>query len=291
MTVIGAGDRVILVREVAEAWLEVLASGGRGALATVVKTSGSTPQRAGARLLLRPDDTTVGTVGGGAIENAVLEALREARRTGEPQLLARELGHDLGMCCGGRMEIFVEPIEGAARLWLFGAGHVARPTAALARTVGFEVQVIDEREGLNTEERFPGCRREVSEPVGALQGATLGERDWLLIVTHDHRLDEELLELAVQRRPRFIGLVGSVRKTFRLLQRIGGKLGPEAALSLDRVYAPVGLDIGAVGPEEIAVSVVAELVALRRGRATAPHLRAVDDLRLQRVLNQERGGG
>ena len=260
----------------------MLKGGGRGALATVVRTSGSTPQQAGARLLLRPDGGTVGTVGGGAIEHAVLQALREAQQGGEPRLLARDLGHDLGMCCGGRMEIFVEPVEGAPRLWLFGAGHVARPTAAMARGVGFEVIVVDEREELNTEPRFPACRRELAEPTALLRAAALGGRDWLLIVTHDHRLDEELLERALEKQPRFIGLVGSRRKTFRLLQRIGARLGDLAA-KRDRVYAPVGLDIGAVGPDEIAVSIVAELVALRRGRQAA-HLRAVEDGRLLRLL-------
>ena len=285
------------MREVAEALVELLAGGGRGALATVVRTSGSVPQPAGARLLLRADDTLVGTVGGGAIEHAVLEALRDARRTGRSQLLARDLGYDLGMCCGGRMEIFIEPVEGAPRLWLFGAGHVAVPTAALARTAGFEVTVIDDREALNSEDRFPSCQREVDDPPTFLRAraAGLGARDWLLIVTHDHRLDEELLELAVQQRPRFIGLVGSQRKTFRLLQRIGARLqsGGPAPMALDRVYAPVGLDIGAIGPQEIAISIVAELVALRRGQAAAGqlrHMRAVDDVRLQRLLRAERTG-
>src|SRR4029077_11487802 len=106
-----AGDNIGRMREAAEARLEVLKSGQRAAQATVVRTSGSTPQEPGARLLLRADGSTVGTVGGGAIEHAVLEGLREAQRTGASQLLARELGYDLGMCCGGRMEIFVEPIE------------------------------------------------------------------------------------------------------------------------------------------------------------------------------------
>jgi xanthine dehydrogenase accessory factor len=281
--------KVRRVREVAEALLEVLRGGGRGALATVVRTSGSTPQQPGARLLLRPDGTMVGTVGGGAIEQAVLEALREAQRTGETQLLSRELGYDLGMCCGGRMEIFVEPIEPAARLWLFGAGHVARPTAALARSVGFDVVVVDEREELNTEDRFPACQRQVSEPTAVLRAQALAEPDWLLIVTHDHRLDEELLEIALERRPRFIGLVGSQRKTFRLLQRIAARRGADA-LALDRVYAPVGLDIGAIGPQGIAVSIVAELVALRRGRRQAAHMRAVDDVRLVRLLREEQTG-
>ena len=277
------------MREVAEALIDVLKGGGRGALATVVRTAGSTPQEAGARLLLRPDGTTVGTVGGGAIEHAVLEALRDARASGQSQLLARDLGYDLGMCCGGRMEIFIEVIEAPPRLWLFGAGHVARPTAALARSVGFDVTIVDEREALNTDDRFPGCRRELRDPAALLGETILGERDWLLIVTHDHRLDEEVLERALGQRPRFIGLVASRRKTFRLLQRISARTdgaGGGAALDRERLYAPVGLDIGAVGPEEIAVSVVAELVALRRGRQVA-HLRAVEDGRLLRLL---RGG-
>ena len=282
------------MREVAEALVELLKGGGRGALATVVRTAGSTPQEAGARLLLRPDGSMVGTVGGGAIEHAVIEALRDAQRTGTSQLLARDLGYDLGMCCGGRMEIFIEPVEAAPRLWLFGAGHVARPTAALARSVGFDVTVVDEREELNNEARFPACRREVCEPLALLDATPLDAGDWLLITTHDHHLDEEVLARALRTPARFIGLVGSRRKTLRLLQRIDAKREAQAGqaqelggaappLDRSRLFAPVGLDIGALGPEEIAVSVVAELVALRRGRAAA-HLRAVDDVRLLRRI-------
>jgi xanthine dehydrogenase accessory factor len=182
------------------------------------------------------------------------------------------------------MEIFVEPIEAPPRLWLFGAGHVARPTAALARTVGFDVTVVDEREELLTDERFPGCRRALREPAALLGETALGACDWVLIATHDHRLDEEVLERALQSQARFIGLVGSRRKTFKLLQRIDAKRGAGAPpLDRERLFAPVGLDIGAVGPDEIAVSVVAELVALRRGRAAA-HLRAVEDPRLLRLI-------
>src|SRR5262245_52614858 len=148
------------MREVAQAVLELLESGQRGALATVVRASGSTPQEAGARLLLRADGSFVGTVGGGAIERAVLAALEEALRTNTREVLVRELGYDLGMCCGGRMEVLIEPIEGAPRLVLFGAGHVAKPTAALARSIGFDVRVVDERAELLTPERFPGCTLE-----------------------------------------------------------------------------------------------------------------------------------
>lgn len=271
------------MREVTRELLSILTSGKRGALATVVRVSGSVPQQPGARLLLGADGTTTGTVGGGAVERAVLEALAECRRTGRPELVTYDLARDLGMCCGGRMEIFVEPVEAAQRLIVFGAGHVAKPTAQLARQVGFAVTVVDDREDLATEERFPGCSLILAEPREAAARLAPRAEDWLLIVTYDHRLDEEALDVFARLPHRYVGLIGSRRKVFRILQRIAAR----AELpSLDRVYAPVGLDIGAVTPDEIAVSIVAELVALRHGKAPR-HMRAVDDPRLARVLAGE----
>jgi xanthine dehydrogenase accessory factor len=264
--------------------MEVLGSGQRAALATVVRTSGSTPQVAGARMLLRADGSTLGTVGGGAIEQAVRDALESCLEGAPSSLLVRELGHDLAMCCGGRMEIFVEPIEATPRLWLYGAGHVNEALAPLATRLGFEVIVVDEREELNTEARFASARRELLDPASQLKRCTLGERDWVLIATHDHALDEQVLELALQARPRYIGLVGSKRKVFRLIERIVRRRGEAGALPrLDRLYAPVGLALEAVEPAEIAVSIAAELVALRRS-ATVLHMRNVSDPRkLRRV--------
>jgi len=224
----------VQVRKVTEALLQVLASGQHAALATVVRASGSTPQQPGARLLLMPDDSTVGTVGGGAIEEAVLAALYETRRSGEPQMLTRALGYDLGMCCGGNMEVFIEPIVGAPRLFMFGAGHVAKPTAALARGVGFQVSVIDEREELATAERFPDCQLIVSDPTSYLRSLQLHALDWVLIMTHDHALDEQLLGLMADRPARYIGMIGSKRKVYRILTRCAEKGHP---VDLTRVFA------------------------------------------------------
>jgi xanthine dehydrogenase accessory factor len=263
--------------ELLEALQQIVASGQPGALATVVRVTGSTPQRPGARMLMRADGSLLGTVGGGAIEQVVVGALHTALAGGDPYLLVRELGYDLGMCCGGRMEVFIEPLEAKPRLWLCGAGHVSEAVAGLARSVGFAVIVVDERDEQNNEQRFAGCTRELVDPPALLRRSTLGARDWLLIATHDHHLDEQVLEVALAQKPRYVGLVGSRRKVFRLLQRIAARRG-ESGLSLDNVYAPVGLALGAVGPEEIAVSVVAELVALRRGQAAA-HMTAVRDER------------
>jgi xanthine dehydrogenase accessory factor len=273
---------------VTEAVLDLLRSGQLGALATVVQVSGSTPQSAGARLLLRADGSTVGTIGGGAIERAVLEALQQVQERGVAKLLNWDLGRDLGMCCGGSMSVFLEPIGVTPRLWLCGAGHVAQPTAALARSVGFELVVVDEREDWNTAERFAACRRELGDPADVLRKAALGQRDWILICTHDHRLDEEVLRAALPLPVRYVGLVGSRRKVYRLVRRIAARDGvPDTT----RLYAPVGLNLGALSPEEIAVSIVAELIALRHGVASLEHLRAVDDERLAQLLAGEGEAG
>jgi xanthine dehydrogenase accessory factor len=268
------------VRDVTEALLEVLSQGGRGALATVVRASGSTPQQPGARLLLKPDGSIVGTVGGGAIEHVVLEELRACVEDGKPRMIVRDLTRDLGMCCGGRMEVFVEPIEGRPRLVIFGAGHVAKPTAALARTIGFSVVVVDDRDELNTAERFPECERVLAEPCEAITQIAPTGRDWLLVMTHDHRLDEEALDAYARLPHAYLGMIGSRRKVYRILQRIAAKRGVPP---LEKVYAPVGVDLGAVTPEEIAVSIAAELVALRHGHSSA-HMRAMDDPALAKVL-------
>jgi xanthine dehydrogenase accessory factor len=275
------------MRDVTAALLALLdgqaaGGGGRGALATLVRASGSTPQQPGARLLLRPDGSLVGTVGGGAIEHAIIEELRACVRDGAPRLVARDLGRDLGMCCGGRMEVFVEPIERAPRLIVFGAGHVAKPTASLARSVGFAVTVVDDREELNDEARFPGCARVLAEPREALARLAPGPHDWLLVVTHDHRLDEEAIDTYAALPHAYLGVIGSRRKLVRILQRIRARRG--ALPPLERVHAPVGLGIGAVSPEEIAVSIVAELIALRHGAPSPGHLRALEDPAIRRAL-------
>lgn len=271
------------MREVTEALLALLETGGRGALATVVRSSGSTPQRPGARMLLLADGATVGTIGGGAIEHHVLEELRRCVEDGRARVVEKDLIRDLGMCCGGRMEVFVEPVEGAPRLVVFGAGHVGRATARVGATLGYRVVVVDDREELNTAARFPGCERVLAEPAEAAAELRPTATDWLLVVTHDHRLDEEAVDVYARLPHAYLGVIGSRRKIYRILSRIQARRGLP---SLTRLYAPVGLDIGAVSPEEIAVSIAAELVALRHGRPGA-HMRAMDDPALSRVLGGE----
>jgi xanthine dehydrogenase accessory factor len=251
-----------------DALAALLRRGERGALATVVRAAGSTPQEIGARMLLDAQGQLHGTVGGGRIEEQVHEALRRCLSGDPARTLSWDLTRDLGMCCGGRMEVFVEPILGSPRLIVFGAGHVAHATVKLAAPL-FRVTVVDEREELNSEARFPEATRMLAEPGEALRQLAVNDDDWLLIMTHDHGLDQLALEAALRGPHRYIGMIGSKRKVLRARERVRQK---RSDISLERVYAPVGLAIGAIGPEEIAVSVMAELIALRRGRDVA-HMR------------------
>jgi len=260
--------------EVLQAAAEVLVGrGGPAALATVIARAGSAPQVVGARLLLRADGSMVGTVGGGAIEAQVLEACRTTLREGNPSVVKAHLVRDLGMCCGGSMEVFVEYLDAQRRLVLVGGGHVAQALAPVARGVGFRVVVVDDREDILAHPAFDPDRRELAD-VDELAAVLpdLGERDYLVIATRDHARDEQALAALLRRPHRYIGMIGSRRKVHAIVARIVRReqeLG-RGAPDLGRLRAPVGLALGGRTPAEIAVSIVAELLADRHGGSGAP---------------------
>lgn len=240
------------------------------AVATLVDVRGSVPQALGARILVRADGSTYGTIGGGAVEHFVIEQLRaRCASPSFPSRLSIDLTKDLGMCCGGGMVFLMENLVKTERLIIFGAGHVAVPTAAIARAVGFSVLIVDDREELNTESRFPSCERILAEPAEARELLTTTEQDFLLVVTHDHHLDEEALRAFCEQPHRYIGLIGSQRKVIKLRERVVAR-----GVTIDdaRFYAPVGVRLGATTPEEIAISIVGELIAVRHGETSA-HMR------------------
>jgi xanthine dehydrogenase accessory factor len=260
--------------EVARLVAEVLEGrqGGAAALATVIGRSGSAPQVVGAKLLLLEDGTLIGTVGGGAIEAQVLEACRATLREGQARRVEAHLVRDLGMCCGGSMEVFVDHLQAQTRLFVIGAGHVAQALVPMAAAVGFEVTVLDDREELLRHASFQGVRAEAYD-VDELEDAIgeLRDRDYVLIVTRDHARDEQALAALLRRPHAYLGMIGSRRKVHTVLRRIlrreqqQGRPAPE----LSRLHAPVGLDLGGRTPGEIAVSIVAELVATRHGGTAA----------------------
>jgi xanthine dehydrogenase accessory factor len=299
------------------------------ALVTVVEVAGSTPRHTGARMLVREDGAIVGSIGGGKIELEAIEAARPVARREAPALrFERHLVRDLAMCCGGRMQAWIEPVDGARwkaldeatrrrkarracvlvtsmatpggmdvlsadaslaaraprldgdrfydpllpgeRVVLFGGGHVAQALAPLCAAVGFEVVVCDEEPEFASAARFPDAamlvqsfdRQEVTRELGPIGG-----EDYVIILTRDHAVDQQILEQWIgDDAVGYLGMIGSRGKVGRFRRRLEAKgvAGPER---WQRVHAPVGLNIGAETPEEIAVAIVAELIQWRRRAA------------------------
>ncbi len=262
--------------DIYEQIVELRRQGRRGAVATIVNVRGSIPSFKTAKMLVRDDGSIVGTIGGGCVEADVWQAAREVMESEKPQTLKFDLNqdpkYDTGLVCGGTLEIFVEPVLPPALLYVFGAGHVASNLCQTAASAGFDVIVTDDRSSYATKERFPAAREvHALDFDAAMQKLDPNESSFIVIVTRGHRDDMRILRWAVQTRARYVGMIGSKRKVIEIFKTLQ-KEGIPAHL-FDRVHAPVGLDIGAITPEEIAVAITAELIAVRRhATATLPHL-------------------
>jgi xanthine dehydrogenase accessory factor len=256
------------VKDVLEAALRAELSGEPAALVTVVATEGSTPQKAGAKMLVYPDGRIVGTIGGGCVEAEMTWRARQAIESRKPQMASYELTADQagedGLVCGGRMQVFIEPVESTPTLCLFGAGHVAQPLARMAKAAGFRVEVVDDRVKFASRDRFPEADLVlVEEFAAAASRMTLGRNTYAVVVTRGHKGDGEALQSLIGRGLRYVGLLGSKPKLVHLVAGLEDKgLPPEA---LGEIRCPLGLEIGAVTPDEIAVSILAEMIAIRRG--------------------------
>jgi xanthine dehydrogenase accessory factor len=241
--------------------------GRRGAVATIVNVRGSIPSFETAKMLVRDDGSICGTIGGGCVEAEVWQAAREVMESEKPRTLTFNLNQDpkyeTGLVCGGTLDIFVEPILPPASLYIFGAGHVSINLYKVAKSAGFDVTVVDDREAYASRERFPEAQEVIAEDFERVMARlTPNESSYIVIVTRGHRDDMRVLRWAVQTSARYIGMIGSKRKTIGIFGELT-KQGIPPAL-FERVHAPIGLDIGAVTPEEIAVAITAELIAVRR---------------------------
>ena len=236
--------------------------------ATVTATRGFTPRKAGAHMLIAASGETVGTIGGGAIEHEVLEQAARLLERGGTTEVERHLTQELGMCCGGEMSVFLEMIEPAPRLYVFGAGYIAKPLAAIAAGCGFEVWVADARIEWATEERFPSSTLVRREPGDAVHDLPIAAADFAVVMTHDHATDQRVVQELLRRPLRFLGMIGSAAKQRKFALRLKARGFADADIA--RLRTPLGLSIGAATPEEIAVSAVAELIAVRRGWSGPP---------------------
>lgn len=259
--------------DIFEEILRLRREGKRGALATIVHTNGSIPSYESSRMLVREDGSIAGTIGGGCVEAEVWAAAKDVIRAEVPRKMVFNLNNDAsydsGLICGGTLEVFVEPILPQPVLYIFGGGHVSVALANAAHAAGFAIGVVDDREAFANKQRFPMASAVHTSFDEAFERLKPNPATYLVIVTRGHKDDMRVLAWAVRTEARYIGMIGSKRKVisvYQALEKEGYK--PE---EFERVHAPVGLDIGALTPEEIAISITAELIAIRRGAQGLSH--------------------
>jgi len=247
--------------------------GKKAALATIVKIRGSVPSFQTAKMLVREDGSTVGSVGGGCVEADVWAAAQDAIKDEKSRVMSFDLTDDSmadsGLICGGKLDIFIEPVLPVPRAVIFGAGHISTQLSKIATTAGFKTWIVDDRPIYANEARFPEAERVFSDSFeSAFSEITPDENTYIIIVTRGHQDDENVLRWAMGTNARYVGMIGSKRK----VKTIAKKLESEGISSeqLKRAHMPIGLDIGAFVPEEIAVAIVAEMIHYRRRKSEHP---------------------
>lgn len=249
---------------------QLRAKGKRAALATIIHIRGSVPSFETAKILVKEDGSTVGTIGGGCVENDVWKAARQVMLEEKPRRLLFDLTDtsnlEAGLICGGKIEIFVEPILATPTTYIFGAGHISKFISKIAVLAGFSSVIIDDRPQYANTERFPEASQIYSGSFETAFNSILpNDFSYLIIVTRGHQEDQTVLRWAVQTKARYIGMIGSKVKKKALFQNL--KQEGITQDQLNRVFSPMGVDINAILPEEIAVSVVAQMIASRRSKS------------------------
>ena len=245
--------------------------GQKSALCTIVDVRGSIPSFQSAKLLVREDGSMVGTIGGGCVEAEVWNAAREVIESEKPRHLSFNLGQDAaydnGLICGGQLDVFIEPVLPIPSAYIFGAGHISKSLSKIATQAGFRVVVIDNREAFANHERFPDADEVMAaEYEEVFEKLNVNECSYLVIVTRGHRDDMRVLRWAVNTPARYIGMIGSKRKAISVIKELEKDGIPRERF--ERVHSPMGLELNAVTPEEIAVSVVGEMIGVRRNAHT-----------------------
>ena len=241
--------------------------GQKCALATIVQVNGSIPSYESAKLLVREDGSMLGTIGGGCVEAEVWNVAREVMQNERPRHMNFSLGQDAaydnGLICGGQLSVFVEPVVPQPRLYIFGAGHISKSISKIATLAGFATVIVDNREAFAHRDRFPEADEIFAEEYeDVFPKLPVRDTSYLVIVTRGHRDDMRVMRWAVGTNAKYIAMIGSKRKVIGVVKELEKEGVPREAF--ERTFAPMGLNIGAITPEEIAVSIVAEMIAMRR---------------------------
>lgn len=234
------------------------------ALCLVVQVRGSTPRAVGAKMLVYADGSVVGSIGGGELERQVVVDALQCLKSRQPMLRRHDLLHQHNMCCGGSVDIYIEPIMPKERLYIFGAGHTGHALARHAVSLDFEVFLIDDRKEYLDQIVLPGVNKLHADFQQVLPSLPFDAHTYVAIMTYSHPIDRDLLSYCVNKPFAYLGMIGSERKVEMTKKMFAeGKIAAPDALQ--KVDMPMGLAIGAETPDEIAVSVLGKMVGVRRG--------------------------
>ncbi len=263
-----ANSAFVRMKTLYEKILQIINGSDKAALCTITSTKGSTPLKAGAKMIVWSNGKIFGTIGGGHLEKKVIEAAQIISEIGVAETFMHELLHQHGMCCGGIVEVFIEPIRNQQKLYIFGAGHVGIALARYARNLDFCVSLIDERKDI-----FPQADIENIQLVNTshrvyLNDVKFGINDYIVVCTHDHAYDREILLHCLPQPATYLGMIGSMRKV-KVTRKMFLTKENIAEADLDKVDMPIGIDIGGTTPNEIAISIMAKLIAVKNHHSTA----------------------
>jgi len=236
----------------------------KAALCIIVQTKGSTPRKVGAKMIVKEDGSITGTIGGGNLEKKVIENALKQLNENEPKLYKHDLLHQHSMCCGGSVEVYIEPIQKMKKLYIFGAGHTGNALANLAKGLSFDTYVIDDRKEYLDEMKVEGVNKMNLDYKKVLPSLPFDNDTFIVIMTYEHAYDRDILAYCIKQPHAYLGMIGSKRKveiTKKMFKE--GKLASKT--ELDAVDMPMGMNINADGPEEIAVSIMAKLISVKNG--------------------------
>ena len=242
-------------------------TGVPAALAIVIKTEGSVPRKPGTKMIIFGDGKITGTLGGGDLENKVIEQALETIREGTPRIVSFTLDREKGkldMMCGGTVEVYIEPVLPSAKLIIFGAGHITRSLAPMMKRIGFQVSVVDDSPDFLKKEYFPDIENVHIEDMEVFAGSVSSDpKTYIIVLSRGFSRDKAVLNQLLRKEFRYIGMIGSQRKIEAMIEELQKEGIPKEAFPM--LKSPVGIDIGAETPEEIAISIAGEIMAIKKG--------------------------
>lgn len=244
---------------------EIESSGIKAAFCIVTCTQGSSPQKSSSKMIVLEDGTIIGTVGGGSIEKAIISEALHVITEQEPKMLKYNLKKDLGMECGGNMEVYIEPVGRKNKLFIFGAGHIGKALANYAPDFGFDVTVVDERENIFTSYNGIKCKCVNSGITDAVKELSFDKSTFIVIVTHGHAIDYNVLKHICKKEHFYMGMIGSKRKTAEIHKLLLAE-NVMTKKEIELLDMPIGIKFAAVEPNEIALSILAKLIDVKNSQ-------------------------